>query len=119
MIGKGKSNVWEVMVDITCTRPMSFHITCMTVILMVDTMNANCSKFQKSWVHHMLSHITYMGNLHVFNHYKVEAFTYHTLLELCVNTIDVMPIVDMQNQNNFKLGLRSYLQSKLMLITCC
>ena len=38
------------------------------------------------------SHIKYMGNLQVFNHYNVEAFTYHILLELCViyDTMDVM-----------------------------
>ena len=38
------------------------------------------------------SHITYMDNLHVFNHYNVKAFTYHIPLELCVgyDTIDVM-----------------------------
>ena len=28
-------------------------------------------------------------------------------------------IIDMQNRNNFKLGLENYLESKLMLITCC
>ena len=33
-----------------------------------------------------------MSNLHVFNHYNVEAFTYHILLEICViyDTMDVM-----------------------------
>ena len=33
-----------------------------------------------------------MGNLHVFNHHNVEAFTYHILIELCViyDIIDVM-----------------------------
>ena len=37
-------------------------------------------------------HITYMGNLQVFNHYTVEAFTYHMSLELCdiYDTIDVI-----------------------------
>ena len=38
------------------------------------------------------SYITYMGNLHVFNQYNVEAFTYHIPLELCViyDMMDVM-----------------------------
>ena len=33
-----------------------------------------------------------MGNLHMFNNYNVETFTYHLQLELCViyDTIDVM-----------------------------
>ena len=29
-------------------------------------------------------HITYMGNLHMFNNYNIEAFTYHIQLDLCV-----------------------------------
>ena len=59
---------------------------------MVDTMNANFSKIGKSWVYYIPSHITYMGNFHVFNYYNVEAFTYHILLELYVSydTMDVM-----------------------------
>ena len=41
---------------------------------------------------HQIYYITYMGNLHMFNNYNVEAFTYHIQLELCViyDTIDVM-----------------------------
>ena len=37
-------------------------------------------------------HITYMGNLHMLNHYNVEALTYHILLESCViyDKMDVM-----------------------------
>ena len=59
---------------------------------MVDTMNANCTKIEKSWVYCKLSYITYMSNLHVFNHYNVEAFTYYILLELCV-TYDTMNVM--------------------------
>ena len=38
------------------------------------------------------SHRTYMGSLHVFNHYNMEAFTYHIPLELYViyDMMDVM-----------------------------
>ena len=35
--------------------------------------------------------ITYMGNLHLFNHYNVKAFTYHILLKFYIiyDTMDV------------------------------
>ena len=49
-------------------------------------------KLRSQWYIIYPSHITYIGNLHVFNHYNVEAFTYHILFELCViyDTMDVM-----------------------------
>ena len=53
---------------------------------MVHTMNAKCFKIERSHgyiIYHPI-YITYMDNLHMFNHYNVEAFTYHILLKFCV-----------------------------------
>ena len=61
---------------------------------MVHTMNAKCFKIERSHgyiIYHPI-YITYMGNFHMFNHYNVEAFTYHILLEFCV-IYDIMDVM--------------------------